>query len=875
MAWVNYSGINEMEPGMGIARLLVCAWRRREMMKRRLLSLVMAALAFPALHAQGAPQDDGDGPGRGVARLSLMNGDVSVRRGDSGDWVSAVVNAPLMVEDRVLTGAGSRSEVQFDYYHRLRLAEDSEVRFSELEYGKYQIQVARGTVTLSALKGGDAQIELATPAAAVRPMAHGQYRVTVRQDGAVEITVRSGEAEIFTPSGTEKLRPGRTMVARMTPQGSEFQMISAIPKDRWDHFNEQRDRDLQRSSAYKYVSRDIYGAEDLDGHGQWVYVAPYGYVWAPAVAPGWAPYRYGRWAWLDWYGWSWVSYDPWGWAPYHYGRWFHHGGRWCWWPGVGIGVGYRHYWSPGLVAWFGFGSPGFGFGVNVGFGFGGWGWVPLAPYEPFYRWWGPRYYGGYRNHTTIVNHVRIVNNTNIYNTYRNARVGNGVSVLEGGDFTRGAGGRAWRNNDGEISRASLMQGALPATPGRNNLQYTDRAARADLTGREARASDQFYSRRQAAPVERVPFEQQRQAIERAARSPESRSMESRSSLAQGAEGRRSLETGGDGPRGGAGFRSETPPAGMRTERTEDRGAGWRRAESPSGVDARPETGGRSYGSGDSWRRFGEPRTESAPQRVESPSRQAETTERGGWRSFGDPAHGARSTENVVRETPRSEGSRGSWSTGGGSRGETQRMETPRQEMPRYESPRNETPRSEGSRGSWSTGGGRSESPRMERSEPSRGSEPQRQEAAPSRRGGSDMSSFGRGSWSTGGGQSSTESFTSGGSRSSSPGYTPSYGSGRGAWSTGGDAGMRSSPQMSAPRGGGYSAPSMGGYSGGGGSIGGGRSSGGYSGGGGGYSGGRGSVSGGGMSSGGGGGRISGGSGGGAGRMSGGGGGRSR
>lgn len=775
-------------------------------MKRTLLTLVMAG---PLVLAQGG---DDDGPGRGVARLSLMNGDVSVRRGDSGDWVAAAINAPLMVEDRVLTGAGSRSEVQFDYFHRLRLAEDSEVRLSELEYRKYQIQIARGTVTLSALKGGDAQIELSTPGAAVRPLAHGQYRVTVRTDGAVEITVRKGEAEIFTPSGSEKLWPGRTMVVRLTGEGSQFQMIAAVPRDRWDDFNEQRDRDLQKSSAYRYVSRDIYGAEDLDGHGAWVYVAPYGYVWSPYVAPGWAPYRYGRWAWLDWYGWTWVSYDPWGWAPYHYGRWFHHGGRWCWWPGAYVGV--RHYWSPGLVAWFGFGSGGFGFGVNVGFGWGNWGWVPLAPYEPCYRWWGPRYYGGYRNHTTIVNNVRIVNNTNIYNNYRNARVTNGVSVLEGGDFTRGATGRAWRSQDGDFTRASLMQGPLPATPGRNNLNFTDRAVRSDLASRGTQANERFYSRSGAARVDRVPFEQQRQALERATRSTEMRS-------ALSAEGRgRSLETAGDGPRSAGGARAETP--GMRSE---SQRSGWRRADEPAaGRSAAPDAGGRSYGSGDSWRRFGEPRSadtgsvrgearKTESPRSEAPARQTQPSE-SGWRSFGDPSRGSRSSESVVRETPRIEGSRGSWSTGGG----------------------------------------RSESPRSEpfRAAPGRSGGEQRQEAAPSRRGGQDMSGFRQGGWSTGGTRSA-EPYSGGrvqsydGGRSYGGGGYSSGGSygGRmsgGSFGGGGYTGGRSAPSMSSGRG---SFGGGGGFSGGSRGSGGGFSSGG---------GGRMSGGGGGRSSGGGGGR---------------------
>src|SRR5205823_12221825 len=135
-----------------------------------------------------------------------------------------------------------------------------------------------------------------------------------------------------------------------------------------------RDHELDRSQSYRYVSRDVYGADDLDPYGQWVQDPSYGYVWSPRVAAGWAPYREGRWVWIDWYGWSWLSYDPWGWAPYHYGRWYVHPTYgWCWYPGA-TGFGARHYWSPGLVAFVGFGG-----------GFNHVGWVPLAPGRPYFR----------------------------------------------------------------------------------------------------------------------------------------------------------------------------------------------------------------------------------------------------------------------------------------------------------------------------------------------------------------------------------------------------------------------------------------------------------------------------------------------------------
>src|SRR5581483_12406918 len=150
-----------------------------------------------------------------------------------------------------------------------------------------------------------------------------------------------------------------------------------------------RDHYFTQSASYQYVdptNSGIYGTEDLDNYGTWTEVPTYGHVWRPRGDVGWAPYRSGRWVWEDWYGWTWVSYDPWGWAPYHYGRWFFDASfGWCWYPGM---HGYRSYWSPALVGWFGWGG-----GGGFGFGFGNVGWVPLAPFEVFHPWWGRGYYG--------------------------------------------------------------------------------------------------------------------------------------------------------------------------------------------------------------------------------------------------------------------------------------------------------------------------------------------------------------------------------------------------------------------------------------------------------------------------------------------------
>lgn len=728
-------------------------------MKRNALLLAWTGLLLAAALPLQAQTDE---PGKGVARISLINGDVSVRRGDSGDWVAAVINAPLLAEDRVLTGAASRAEVQFDYYHRIRLAADTEIRLTQLEHRLYQIQVVRGTVTFSALKGGDAQVELNTPAAALRPLAWGEYRITVYDEDRAELTVRRGEAEIYTPERSQRLRPGRTLVARLDESNrAETRLIAEIPHDRWDEFNQARDRELARAArVYRYVSRDIYGAEDLDGYGTWIYVAPYGWCWRPFVAVGWAPYRLGRWIWLDWYGWTWISYDPWGWAPYHYGRWFWWDNAWLWYPGPVIGV--RHWWSPALVGWFGWSSWG-GFAAGVGFGWGAVGWVPLAPFEPLYPWWGPRF-AGYRNVNYVYQNTTIIHNTNITNIYRNARVRDAITVVRGDDFVRGHTGRPLRLGGEELARASVARGALPFAPARESLRWSDRepaVRRADLN---AGRSERFFSRMPAARAERVPFDEQRRILEQWTH----RNDATRTRRETFAE-RNGLP--GEPPEAaGRGTERNTVRSAERSGADQDRG--WRRADEPRRSETRATE--------NEWRRFGDPgvgirTTEGARPRASETEgirtrseARSEDSSRGsaGWRSFGDPArspvrgvdgesavrrswNAGGAAESPAAETPRSERLR--WSTGEG------REST---ETPGWTGPRSEPSRSQSLR--WATGGARSEDggtrisppprtepPRLERpGEPVRGG----QERRPTLRGerSSPFAPMSRGGWSTGG-----------------------------------------------------------------------------------------------------------------------------
>ena len=98
-----------------------------------------------AAQEQGPPPDAAaqeQGPAPGAARISTINGEVSTMRGDSGEWVAAIVNAPVVGGDTVATAASSRAEVQLDYANVLRMDQNADVKIADLTQKRIQLQVA-------------------------------------------------------------------------------------------------------------------------------------------------------------------------------------------------------------------------------------------------------------------------------------------------------------------------------------------------------------------------------------------------------------------------------------------------------------------------------------------------------------------------------------------------------------------------------------------------------------------------------------------------------------------------------------------------------------------------------------------------------------
>ncbi len=202
----------------------------------------------PPQDANGAP----DEPGQPVARLGVINGDASVRRGDSGEWVAAALNAPLMAGDSVSVGANGSAELQLDSGNFVRLSGETEIRISDLENGRNQIQIGRGLITYRVLRDSATQSEISTPAVAVRPVHASAVRVEVAPDGSTRVIVRHGDADVSTPKGTEHIHEGNMMLVRGSADDPEYQIVYAPARDGWDNWNDQRDAYIEGAQSNRY-----------------------------------------------------------------------------------------------------------------------------------------------------------------------------------------------------------------------------------------------------------------------------------------------------------------------------------------------------------------------------------------------------------------------------------------------------------------------------------------------------------------------------------------------------------------------------------------------------------------------------------------------
>ena len=364
----------------------------------RLAGLVL--ISFLMLGA--AVAQDADPPGR-VARLSFLQGAVSLAPAGQQDWVTAELNRPVTTNDRIWSDAqGSRAELDLGGAV-VRLGPNTGFSFLNLDDSAAQMQVSSGTVVVHVrelLQGQSYEVD--TPNVALLLEQPGQYRIDVNEAGdTTAVKVSDGQAEASGGGQTVPIDNQEMMTFFGTDQLSMVPASLGAP-DGLDDWSFERDREMDQAVSQRYVPPDMIGTEDLDDNGQWQDTPDYGAVWTPtAVAVGWVPYSFGHWAWVAPWGWTWIDDASWGFAPFHYGRWARWHNSWCWVPGP---RNVRAVYAPALVAWSG--SAG---GVGVA-------WFPLAPREVYVP--GYRVSDRYVRAVNVAN-TRIADTNYINNVYQN------------------------------------------------------------------------------------------------------------------------------------------------------------------------------------------------------------------------------------------------------------------------------------------------------------------------------------------------------------------------------------------------------------------------------------------------------------------------
>ena len=443
MMWSNRStGVNLMR-SRSVLRILP-VW---------LTCLVALGAARMSLAQEPEAEDSVDPPGR-VARLSYIEGDVSMVPAGAEEWVEAVQNRPLTSGDKLSVGGGGRAELQIGSA-TIHLDHDTNFGFIKLDDEFLQTSLTDGAATLHVRHLADYEtVQVETPNASVVLRHAGEYHFEVESatDRTI-VKVRSGEADVVG-GANKSYKVLANQQGVFTGLDTLTANIGSIPpRTAFETWASERERRDEGSVSAQYVSRDVIGYEDLDDNGDWIHEAQYGYVWRPRyVSYDWAPYRYGRWAYVRPWGWTWVDDSRWGFAPFHYGRWAQLHSRWCWVPGP------RHLrpvYAPALVGWTG------GPAVSASFTFGsGVGWFPLAPHEVYVP--GYRYTPRYIRHVNVANTV-LVNNgyiNNVYSrnahpwSYRHRGLADAVTVVSRDVFVGGSplGGHRFRVNDHDLHR---------------------------------------------------------------------------------------------------------------------------------------------------------------------------------------------------------------------------------------------------------------------------------------------------------------------------------------------------------------------------------------------------------------------------------------
>lgn len=309
-------------------------------------ALLLLAAAIPAqaeTMSQTGPQTPVSVSKVRIVRLSEVRGNVRLDRGSGHGYEPAIMNMPVVEQNRLETTIGI-AEVEFEDSSTLRLGPNSEVQFMLLG------RTAQGaTVSAARLVKGIAYVSLVKASgktANVFDLAFGDRNIQLQPDTHLRLEIDGQQASLAVLRGTVQVNGLNGAIDVPRKHTATFALANDTPPEVAKGIGHESQLDAWDKQLAQYHARVAslnnfggvpysYGLTDMLYYGSFTDMSGCGMMWRPYFASAaWDPYANGLWAYYSGAGYSWVSPYPWGWTPYHYGSWsFCPGAGWGWTPG--------------------------------------------------------------------------------------------------------------------------------------------------------------------------------------------------------------------------------------------------------------------------------------------------------------------------------------------------------------------------------------------------------------------------------------------------------------------------------------------------------------------------------------------------------------
>src|ERR1700730_15626128 len=232
---------------------------------RSFLLLCLTGLLCLFFVTPKARADEGDPPSR-VARISYLDGNVSLQPGGTGDWGAAAKNRPVTVGDKIWADKDSRVELQAGQA-TIHVGSMTALSFLNLDENITQMRLAEGAINFRVreLREGDLY-EVDTPNLAFTVKQAGVFRIDVNENGdSTRVTAIRGEGEVTASGKTFAVHAGERAEFNGT-DNVEYTVAQAPGPDGLDRWANERDLREDTSTSARYVSRDVPGYSDLDDY---------------------------------------------------------------------------------------------------------------------------------------------------------------------------------------------------------------------------------------------------------------------------------------------------------------------------------------------------------------------------------------------------------------------------------------------------------------------------------------------------------------------------------------------------------------------------------------------------------------------------------